>query len=53
MVDRKEMGVLSEDDEKLWELKEDHGEEIYALVSKVLIEINEHNPSGRYAIAEL
>ncbi|XP_051216459.1 uncharacterized protein [Lolium perenne] len=44
--------IFSEDDEKLQELKE-HGEEIYTLVSKALLEVNECNASGRFVESEL
>ncbi|KAL8470504.1 hypothetical protein ACS0TY_033125 [Phlomoides rotata] len=51
-IDGKEQAVLK-DDEKLRDLKETYGEEVYNAVTAALFEITEYNPSGRYIITEL
>ncbi|KAK4434781.1 Factor of DNA methylation 3 [Sesamum alatum] len=45
--------VIKEDDEKLRDLRENYGEEVYNAVTAALCEINKYNPSGRYIISEL
>ncbi|MBA0748282.1 hypothetical protein Gogos_005125 [Gossypium gossypioides] len=45
--------VIDNEDEKLKDLKDEMGNEVYKSVTSVINEINEYNPSGRYAISEL
>lgn len=45
--------VIDENDEELGKLKQEFGDEIYDAVTVALKEIEEYNPSGRYAIPEL
>lgn len=45
--------LIDAEDEKLKDLMETYGEEIYNAVTTALCEMNEYNPSGRYTINEL
>ncbi|XP_044962298.1 protein INVOLVED IN DE NOVO 2-like [Hordeum vulgare subsp. vulgare] len=51
MVDGKEVEKIDADDTKLQELKDEHGQEIYSLVTKALREYNAN--STRYPVGEL
>uniref|UniRef100_A0ACD5VJF9 Uncharacterized protein n=1 Tax=Avena sativa TaxID=4498 RepID=A0ACD5VJF9_AVESA len=53
MVGEMEKEIIDADDAKLQELKEEHGEEIYSLVTKALCEVNEHGAGTRYPVGEL
>ncbi|CAL9010807.1 unnamed protein product [Prunus brigantina] len=52
-VDGNAQEIINEEDEKLRNLKEEWGHEIYECVVTALKELNEYNPSGRYAVSEL
>ncbi|XP_031381897.1 factor of DNA methylation 1-like isoform X2 [Punica granatum] len=45
--------VIDEQDEKLQKLRQEFGEEPYKAVVTALMEINEHNASGRYTVTEI
>ncbi|KAL2332137.1 hypothetical protein Fmac_019718 [Flemingia macrophylla] len=51
--DGKTKEILDEEDEKLKTLKDEYGEEVFRAVVTALTELNEYNPSGRYAVEEL
>lgn len=53
LVNGKHEEVIDEDDEKLNDLKEKYGHEVYKAVTTAFIEINEYNASGRYITSEL
>ncbi|CAN6556706.1 unnamed protein product [Malus baccata var. baccata] len=45
--------IIDENDDKLKDLKNQLGDEVYKAVTTALMEMNEYNPSGRYIIPEL
>lgn len=45
--------IVDDEDDKLQALKDEWGEEVYQTVASTLLEVNEYNPSGRYAVSEL
>ncbi|XP_062012330.1 factor of DNA methylation 4-like [Rosa rugosa] len=49
----KRMEIIDEEDKKLKNLKTELGDEVYKVVTTSLMELNEHNSSGRYKIQEL
>ncbi|CAI9092386.1 OLC1v1027608C1 [Oldenlandia corymbosa var. corymbosa] len=52
-LDGKDVETINESDEKIQELKKTFGADVYNAVSTALLEINEHNPSGRYITSDL
>ncbi|CAI8601396.1 unnamed protein product [Vicia faba] len=47
------VAVVDEEDEKLRNLKQEWGDEVYSAVETALKEVNEYNPSGGYTVWEL
>ncbi|CAN6695963.1 unnamed protein product [Malus baccata var. baccata] len=45
--------TIDEKDDKLKNIKDEFGVHVYNAVTTALLELNEYNPSGRYAIPEL
>ncbi|CAN6695971.1 unnamed protein product [Malus baccata var. baccata] len=45
--------TIDEKDDKLKNLKYEYGVHVYNAMTTALLEVNEYNPSGRYAILEL
>lgn len=45
--------IVDEDDEKLKELRNEYGEAAFEAVTTALMEMNEYNASGRYAVPEI
>ncbi|KNA07595.1 hypothetical protein SOVF_170410 [Spinacia oleracea] len=45
--------VINEEDERLTNLRNEHGDKIWQAVTTVMSELNEYNPSGRYPVPEL
>ncbi|KAH1045587.1 hypothetical protein J1N35_036371 [Gossypium stocksii] len=45
--------IVDEDDEKLKELRNEYGDVVYEAVRTALMEMNEYNASGRYAVPEI
>ncbi|CAN6559560.1 unnamed protein product [Malus baccata var. baccata] len=45
--------TIDEKDDKLKNLKDEYGVHVYNAMTTALLEVNEYNPSGRYAILEL
>ncbi|KAI8539982.1 hypothetical protein RHMOL_Rhmol09G0225200 [Rhododendron molle] len=45
--------IIDEDDDKLKELRNGCGDEVYKAVANALLEITNYNPSGMYAVPEI
>ena len=45
--------TVDENDKKLQGLRDEYGMEVYEAVANALLELEEYNPSGRYAVPEI
>lgn len=53
MLDLSAQKTIDKEDEKLKNLKDEFGDEVYNAVTTALWELDEYNPSGKYPISEL
>ncbi|GAB2299827.1 hypothetical protein Dimus_033879 [Dionaea muscipula] len=52
-INGKEIEIVDDDDETLKKLRDEWGEEVYKAVADAILDVNEYNPSGGYAVREL
>jgi len=50
---RIQLEIINEDDEKLKALRNERGDDVYKAVANALLEMNNYNSSGMYAVPEI